>query len=426
MKSVPEVLDALKLDKSFMPAIETGWKESMNNYPGENLYFMERESYLEYLAAAGGEDALIPMLDEVAAKVKKSHELSLLAWHAHYYLCCFDASPSFKQWPELDQVFGKNCGIFYLMIALSSIPVFSRTYHNMGIPESYAVAAARWLPGTIEIYKSAHDGYPGHNRLQLHWMRNYIKGKLFRIGRFEFMEQNFPESFKVSAYRSKITGQVIALAAGGVNCSEDGFMLYPDEAPETAAFTTSFTRDATMAAGNPISPEGFIMNQTVRLRSAEWECVLAPGDFTPGVHIPGGGKMNIEVCRESLKKALEFYKEYFPEKQVKAFVCGSWIFNTDLERLLPESNLAGFMRQVYLFPMVSNGKDGLFFIFGKEEGDISEYPRDNSVRRAMLSILDDGKRLRSGAMFYLPEDLEQFGDEDYRSNWELPENIIQK
>jgi hypothetical protein len=29
-------------------------------------------------------------------------------------------------------------------------------------------------------------------------------------------------------------------------------------------------------------------------------------------------------------------------------------------------------------------------------------------------------------MFYLPEDLEQFGDEYYRSNWELPENIIQK
>lgn len=426
MKSVPEVLDALKLDESFAPVLETGWQESMNSYPGSDLYFMERESYLETLKDSGIGNELVPMLDEVAAQVKKSHDLSLLAWHAHYRLCYFNAVPSFKQWPELDKVFGKSCGIFYLMIALSSIPVFSRTYHNMGIPASYALDAAKWLSGTIEIYKSAHDNYPGHNRAQLHWMRNYINGKLFRIGRFEFMEQNFPESFKVSAYKNKVDGQVIALAAGGIKCSADGLILYADENPETAAFTTSFSRDTAMVSGNPVSPEGFIMDLTVQLQSAEWECVLAPGDFSPGIHIPGGGRMNTEVCRESLKEALEFYKKYFPEMAVKAFVCGSWIFNTDLEHLLPESNLAGLMRQVYLFPMASTGKDGLFFIFGKEHGDISEYPRDNSVRRAMLSIFDSGKRLRSGGMFYLPENLDQFGEEYYRGGWKLPENIIQK
>ncbi|MDD5598907.1 MAG: hypothetical protein PHV82_13245 [Victivallaceae bacterium] len=425
MKSALEVLDALKLDRSFLPVLEIGWRESMDTYPAAaGLYFMEHRFYLEHLALAGLENDLAPMMNEVADKVKKSTDLRFLAWHAHHYLCLSNGMPSFAKWPELNQIFGKNCGIFYLMIGLSSIPVLSRTYHAMGIPETYAAASAKWLSGTVEIYKSAHAGYPGHTRKQLFWMRNYINGKLFRIGRFEFMEQDLPKSFPISVYKSKKTGQVIALAAAGTACSADGLILYADQAPENAAFTTSFTRNATVVAGNPISPRGFIMNQTVRMPLAEWKCILAPGDFTPDIHIPGGGGMNMEVCRESLQEALKFYEKYFPEKRIKAFVCGSWIFNTDWECLLPESNLAKFMRQTYLFPMPSSGKDGLFFIFGKEQDDISEYPRNNSLRRAMLSILDKGKRLRTGGMFYLPEHLSQFGTEYYRTAWKLPDNIV--
>jgi hypothetical protein len=240
------------------------------------------------------------------------------------------------------------------------------------------------------------------------------------------MEQTLPRHFGVSAYKSRTTGQVIAIAGDRIACSADGLVQYADQPPEDAAFITSFVQNETSATGNPISPEGFILDKTVQLPLSEWECVLGLGDFTPGVHIPGGGKMSVEVCRESFKEALEFYEKHFPEKQVKAFVCGSWIFNTDLERLLPESNLANFMRQLYLFPMLSTGKDGLFFLFGKDHGDVLQYPRDNSVRRAMLSIFDEGKRLRLGGMFYLPEHLDQFGTEYYRTNWKLPEDIIVK
>ncbi len=423
MKSVLEVLDALELDRSFAPDIEIGWRESMGTYPANGLFFMEREFYREHLEMMEVEDNLLPMMDDVAIKVNRSCELSLLAWHAHHYLCHFDALPSFSKWPGLAEILDDNCGIFYLMIGLSAIPVFTQTYRNMGIPEEYAVAATGWLKGTIGIYKSAHDGYPGHTKSQLYWVRHYIDGRLFRIGRFEFMEQGFPEHYKISVYKSRISGQVIALAAAGVDCSADGLVMYADQAPETAAFTTSFFQDKTCAVGNPVSPEGFILDCTVKLILSEWECVLAPGDFAPGIHIPGGGKMSLEVCRQSLADAHEFYKKYFPRKTVKAFVCGSWIFNPDLERVLPESNLAKFMRQIYLFPMLSTGKDGLFFIFGKDYGDISQYPRDNSVRRAMLSIFDEGKRLRVGGMFYLPEHLDQFGTEYYRRNWTLSTSV---
>ena len=95
-----------------------------------------------------------------------------------------------------------------------------------------------------------------------------------------------------------------------------------------------------------------------------------------------------------------------------------------MKRLLPESNLAKFMRELYLLPCAGNGNDGLFFLFGQEPDDHKDLPRDNSVRRAILSILDEGRRLRTGGMLFLAEDLDKFGTKHYRNSFQIPEDII--
>ncbi len=74
------------------------------------------------------------------------------------------------------------------------------------------------------------------------------------------------------------------------------------------------------------------------------------------------------------------------------------------------------MRELYLFPAISTGNDGVYFIFGRHDGDYKDYPRDNSVRRAMLDVLQNGGKLRSGSMFFLEEDMAHFGQQPYRSN----------
>jgi len=420
MKTVEDVLNALNLDGGFVPLLDAGWRESMAACPSDAPFFTDWKFLAEQSALAGiGEEVLLP-LSEVAERIRAEEPLRLLAWHAHHTLCRGSAVSSLAHWPELNRVLGENCGIFYLIIGLSAIPVFAQTYRKLGIPEEYVAASTKWLGGTVDIYRSAHGGRPGHTRSQLHWMRNYIDGKLFRIGRFEFMNQLHPDSPAVFVYRSRTSGQVMALAAAGTACSADGFVLYEDQERREAAFVTRLTRDADTVSGNPVLPQGIILDRTVQLPSAEWENVLKPGDFTPGIHIPGGGAMTPEACRESLKEALRFYAAYFPEKPVKAFVCSSWIFNPDWEHLLPDSNLTKFLRSCYLYPQRSNGREGLFFLFGKDYGDTSEYPRDNSARRAMLNILESGGRLRREGMFFLPEELERFATEPYRTGQNPP------
>ena len=139
------------------------------------------------------------------------------------------------------------------------------------------------------------------------------------------------------------------------------------------------------------------------------------------LHIPHGGKMNIKVCLDSFQKAFSFFATCFPESNPVAITCKSWIFNTQFEELMPESNLAQLMREVYLYPVKSTGRDGMVFIFGKPDySDLARAPRNTSLQRAFLQILEAGKNLRCGGMFLLKEDLRHFGKQFYRNH----ENVI--
>ena len=82
---------------------------------------------------------------------------------------------------------------------------------------------------------------------------------------------------------------------------------------------------------------------------------------------------------------------------------------------LPGSYLARFMKEVYLTPMPEEDRAGLFFVYGRSDGELSEYPADNSLRRAFRRLIDAGRPLRMGGMFILTADLDRFGTGTYRN-----------
>jgi len=143
--------------------------------------------------------------------------------------------------------------------------------------------------------------------------------------------------------------------------------------------------------------------------------LLCDHEYVPSVHIPGGGRMTLNLARQSLQAAAEFF-ERFMNYEIKLFVCGSWILNPAFERELPDSNLALWMRQVYLFPGYPEQKSGLFFVFGTDEGEFgNQYPADNSLRQAFHRIWDQEHIFRSGGMFVLTRHLEKIGTQFYRN-----------
>ena len=117
---------------------------------------------------------------------------------------------------------------------------------------------------------------------------------------------------------------------------------------------------------------------------------------------------------ESLHAAFKFFDKCFPGVHPLALQCHSWIFNTQLETRLADSNLASFMRELYLFPVMSSGVDGLLFIFCRDYDDWMQAPRETPLQCALLDLYCDGTPLRCGGMVFLREDLARFGEQVYR------------
>lgn len=78
------------------------------------------------------------------------------------------------------------------------------------------------------------------------------------------------------------------------------------------------------------------------------------------------------------------------------------------------SNILAFQRQGYLFPIVSDGLEGTYFLFGIWQIDLDSAPQDTTLRRAAVQHLRNGGKLRTGGFFLLPNDVAKFGNEPYR------------
>jgi hypothetical protein len=183
-------------------------------------------------------------------------------------------------------------------------------------------------------------------------------------------------------------------------------------------WTATLVHDADAVTGYPVSSRGMAVRREVRLPRAAWECVLQKEDPVLEMHIPAGGGMTRERCGDSMRRAVAFFRRFFPDRPFRSIACSSWIFNTQFEEIrLSSENLVRFQRELYLFPTPSSGRDGLWFIFLQDPVDPATAPRDTSLRRAVADFLADGHRWRGGGMFFLTEHLEQFGSQCYRSRW---------
>ena len=390
---------------------ESGWKTSLETFSG-NPAFMTLEFQKQYYPKIKSTIDAMPAIQEVAERSARDREIQMLAWHLHRTLFLTGQSAVAHRLPLPEKEFGNNAGVFFLMIAISAIPLIEETTRKLGLPARYAEESATWLGGTVQIFAAAHNGLPGHDIRQAYWLKHTIDGVLFRIGRFEFWAKPLPP-YVPAIYRNS-EGEVIALCPDRWNLNREGFQVR-ENSPD-AVFRTTLNHVNGKLTGTPISPLGHALpGKTVTLDDSEWKPAVSPWDTVLEIHIPGGGGMTPEKVRASLREAVELFREHF-RKEIPLFVCASWILNPEWEKRLPGSNLAAFQREVHLFPLeIGNGTDGLFFLFGRDDGDPLTYPADNSARRAMLDVIRDGGTLKSGGMFLFAADLKEFGTQVYRT-----------
>lgn len=415
MMDMPTLLARLGLPPEAPESFSRRYDESIADFSGlpefMTMPFVER-----YYPWVGGDRSHLGLFAEVAARAAASEALQIYAHHMHKVMFVYpgcECGYGLGKWPDLRAALGPElCGMFDLMVAMSAIPMWRATHIKMGIPEEYSRASARWLDGTLRIYNSARPNFWGIDRGQIYWLRFNIEGKLFRVGRFEYMIDTL-EEWMPAVFRRKADGHTVALCGSGWGLLPDGSRGFPLGEDAAAPIHPALEVSATAVRGRLIRPDGFASERVVELSLSEYDRVFQPGDFVPGMHIPGGGAMTVEAAYDSWRRALEFFPKYLG-RTPKGIVCRSWIFNPSFERELPDSNLAKLMREIYLFPERTSGRDGAFFIFGRSDGDFSQYPRDNSVRRAFHRIVEKGETLKMGGMFILPPEIIAGNGKRYR------------
>ncbi len=388
------------------------WHTSTASLPATTPHFLAPEHITQARQLGNIPAVADSQLHQAARQIAASPELLHLAWHCQCLLfehLDYD-SATIAHWPILTQALGQLSGAFYLLVALGAVPRIRAVHQQLDIPDPVSRDTCCHYPEPVRMYRDHHGGNFGMLPRALYWFRNHIKGDLYRLGRLEYMVKPFRG--QLQAFRHCNSGAVIALANDGESFDTKGLSAAAD-AP--GAWRARLEESETNIVGYPISPRGFAENRLVTLALDEWERVLSPGDPVLEMHIPGGGNMTLERCGDSMRQALEFFPRHFPQMNFVGFACGSWILNPQLEEIYrPDSNMVLWQRELHLFPTPSGDRSGVYFVFGRDDIDLSTAPRDTSLRRALLDHIDAGGRLIGGGMFLLLEDFQHFGTQVYR------------
>lgn len=214
-------------------------------------------------------------------------------------------------------------------------------------------------------YEAQH-GHPGIGELP--WALYPFSGQLLHLGRLMYQQRAF--QFPYYIFRDKSSGALVLLFA-----------------------------DTLTAAGNQMSGQvvdtsaAGISGVTQDFDRRQYELLLAPGMQVLDIHIPRQGALLPAQVDASLAQAREFYAQRgYP---AKVAVCYSWLLDPALERIVPHSNSAAFMRRFAKFPARQPVSSVAKFVFGPEHtlDDPAKLPAHSSLQKAMVRYLEQGGRL---------------------------------
>ena len=316
----------------------------MNKNRSENMHW---EEFCRYADHCGFEQEETVQLKRSFLQIEHSGELRNMLEGCREQICNKPPSVSLQNpclEATLDLRFSRE---FYLILIISLYSHAKKVYESNGWPPDIMrqtlMDIALWAK-----YHRDNSGYYGLDWERVDWLSNHITGNLLQFGRLQCnLKHKFKANFKV--YKNTKTKEIR--------------LCEPDSIPG-------------------------------------WQVVLSPGDDTINLHIPATGSLDIEQCKISLEKMKIFYRKYLPDYKYKAFICYSWLLDSQLEEILPPtSNILKFQKLGCLFDMPDIPSDAIWRVFG--EKGIERRTHMNSFQKAMCQFVDSGGKFITGGLFIL-------------------------
>lgn len=303
---------------------------------------------------------------------------------------------------------GEQSDRYAFVLLLACLAPSIARLQQRGIPETwYREIPYQFLKTQLEKLERDRD----FRVSDFPWMMNFYTCSIFLFDRFYCIPHRFEDA--LAAYRSKATGQVIALRHGGERFRRDGQLdgvngIFDEE----GAFDAGWEEDEEQVRAHRINPAGFVEARLTSLDKQEWETVLEQGDILLALHIPSGPGYTPERVKSSMTMALEFYATYYPELPVRGFWSESWLYDPRLSLILDEatSNIVQVQRQFYNYPISAGDAMLHLELFGDRQADPLAFDPKTSLQRAAVSYIRDGGAFHTTSMFVLKEEVERIGD----------------
>lgn len=357
---------------------------------------------MEQLAQEGFIDAsCFSDVQDCLEKLKADEELAFTLQFLYHMLCVYG-----KPWDNdlyltpAPPLLGEYRYTFALILFLRTLYKGVAEDRERGIPEemiSQMKGAFNDATGNCREPWGIRDGF--------HWNMSCVMGTMFFVGTFRYELMEMPPFYRL--YRRRRDGRLLALYCGEARIDKQGQFTHLDD-------RTDFRTEASQSDwdGYLIRPDGVLLNQRMTLPQEEWEPVYCAGDMALSYHIPGNIPYTVDTLKETFRQAVAFYRQYFPDIDLKGIQCYSWLYSPQLRYMLPaESGINRLNSLLYLCP-VPSGADGFYcFVFhtDAEHFDPDTIPADTSLKRGFIQFVRQGGQAHNGFMYLPVADVDRLG-----------------
>jgi hypothetical protein len=173
---------------------------------------------------------------------------------------------------------------------------------------------------------------------------------------------------------------------------EPGWWLLPILRGEMVQIGSLQFHRVNLGVGN-LSPEPWYSEEESQARGVGFR----RGDPSIGIHIPYGAALAPDELDATFARAREVLGSMWPVNQRRLATCQTWLLDDQLTEFLdPASNIMGFQRRFTLLDgWYDNDEETIGFIFQKAGVALDELPRDTSLQRGILDLLERGGHWRA-------------------------------
>lgn len=362
-------------------------------YADFGVFFLEREYLLRVQQNLNAYPRTLEAVLQEADRLKKDPDAALYALFVYRAMECralFLKHLSLFTFPEKYPLFAFLC----------LIPAMETTYRILtarNLPADIVEQTIGQYEDCVFLHQKRFDEYGLHKRYFDH-LQLYVDGKILNLGRMRFEMCRLDDPVYVLRHRA--SGELTLLFGAG-EMRSDG--LYRDTPPvtEEGGFTASFQETETAYIGHPVSADGKCGSRPVSLLKENYELLMKPGDTCLGGHLTDRGALDAEACRESYLRAVDIFRTYYPEFKIHGLKVHTWLLAPELEQMLSaNSRILAFGKQYILYPIHTEGKDVLNFVFNLRFKTYQDLPEDTSLQRNLKKLyLSGGLLYEYGGIF---------------------------